>query len=865
MGEKTALAALYVDGDTEMLEDTANSLERKSSQLRLRTASSGEKALHALRTTDIDCIVSEYDLPDTDGLSLLESVRDEFPRVPFILFTDAGNEEIASRAISAGVTDYFRKEFSPEQYAVLANRIENVVRSSTTEDALQESEERYRTVVEGSHDAVYIYQDDRFIFVNQRACEITGYTEAELRGINVWSLVHPDDHERLRAIAVNRMDGTHDVSTYDARFLTKDGETRYGNFSVRETTYEGRTATIGSVRDVTERKRTEARLKALIEHSHDLVTLIDEGGIIRYESPSVERLGYDPDDLVGETAFDYIHPDDRAHVVETFYRAVENPEISPTITYRFRHADGSWRYLETTGENHVATADVEGLVLNSRDVTELLGMREEHEEILARMTDAFLALDDDWRFTFVNERAEEILNRTAPEVLGEIIWDVFPEAADTAFHDSYEEAMRTQEPSTFEAYFEQYGSWYEATVYPSSNGVSVYLRDVTERKDREETLEALHNATRTLMQAESTASTSEIAVRVARDVLGLPMTAIWEYDDTTPRLVARTKEHRTAHNGSVPSFDREAAVKTYRTGEPVGSNDRSADDTSKVYVPLGTRGVITFGAEELDDFDVYYAQLLAANTAAALDRAEREDERKAHQRELERQNVRLEEFASVVSHDLRNPLNVAKGYLDLYRSTDEEDHLDRVENAHERMANLVGDVLTLARQGRTVSETEPVYGWTIAMNAWGSVETGSATLDSSWTATIDADESRLQRLFENLFRNAVEHGHPDVTVRVGELDGIAGDGGLQQGGPTGRTTPATTDHGFFVEDDGPGIPESEREEVFESGYSTGERGTGLGLTIVRQIAEAHGWQVSLDEAAGGGTRFEFTGVELVSE
>jgi PAS domain S-box-containing protein len=865
MGEKPPLAVLYVDGDTEMLDHAATSLERESDQLRLRIASSGEKALRTLRTTDINCVVSEYELPDTNGLSLLESVRKEFPGVPFVLFTEAGNEEIASRAISAGVTDYFQKDSSTEQYAVLATRIENAVRSSMTEDALQESEERYRTVVEGSHDAVYIYQDDCFAFVNERACEITGYTEEELSGINVWSLVHPDDHERVQAIATNRMHGTHDVSTYDARFRTKDGETRYGNFSVREITYEGRTATIGSVRDVTERKRTEARLKALIEHSHDLVTLIDEQGIIQYESPSVERLGYDPDELVGEAAFDYIHPDDRPHVVETFYRAVENPEISPTITYRFRHADGSWRYLETTGENHVTTVDVEGLVLNSRDVTELLGMKEEHEEILARMTDAFLALDDDWRFTFVNKRAEEILNRTAPEILGEVIWDVFPEAGDTAFHESYEEAMRTQEPSTFEAYFEQYDSWYEATVYPSSNGVSVYLRDVTQRKNREATLEALHNATRTLMQAESTASVSEIAVRVARDVLDLPITAIWEDDDTTLRLIARTEEHRTAYGESIQAFDREATVETYETGETVIRSIHLADNTSVAHVPLGTRGVITFGAEELDDFDVYYAQLLAANTAAALDCSEREDERKAYQQELERQNVRLEEFASVVSHDLRNPLNVAKGYLDMYRSTGEEDHLSRVENAHERMANIVNDVLTLARQGRTVSETEPVSGWTITMNAWGSVETGSATLDSLWTATINADESRLQQLLENLFRNAIEHGQPDVTVRVGKLDGIAGDGGLQQERPTGSTNAATTDHGFFVEDDGPGIPESSREAVFESGYSTGESGTGLGLTIVRQIAEAHGWQVSLDESARGGTQFEFTGVELATK
>ncbi|GKZ15990.1 hypothetical protein HAL_38710 [Haladaptatus sp. T7] len=865
MGETPPIVVLYVNDDTEMLDRAATFLERESKQLRLRTATSGEEALCTLRADDIHCLVSEYVLPGMDGVSLLESVREGFPTLPFILFTDAGSETVAGRAISAGVTDYLQKEASTEQYAVLAERIETAVDSTDTEDALQESEERYRTVVEGGHDAVYIYQDDHFTFVNERACEMTGYGGDELRGLNVWSLVHSDDHERVRTIAENRLRGTHDVSTYDARFTTKDGETRYGNFSVRETTYEGRTATIGSVRDVTDRKRTEARLKALIEHSHDLVTLVDDRGIIRYESPSVERLGYDPDELVGEPALEYIHPADRSHVADTFSRTLENPEVSPTITYRFRHADGSWRYLETAGENHIATVDVEGVVLNSRDVTEHVRMKEAHEDILARMTDAFLALDDDWRFTFVNERAEELLNRTAPEIIGDVIWDEFPEAVDSAFYHGYRDAMRTQEPTTFEAYFPPYDRWYEANAYPSADGLSVYLRDVTERKNRETTLEELHNATRTLMQAESIAAVSDIAVRVARDVLGLPVTAIWQCEDATPRLIARTAEHRTAYGESVSASDRRATVETYETGETVTRETRIEGAESEAFVPLGARGVITFGAERLDEFDIYYAQLLAANTAAALDRAEREDERREHQWELERQNERLEEFASVVSHDLRNPLNVAQGYLDMYRATADEDHLSRIERAHDRMVNIVDDVLTLARQGRTVSETRAVSGLAVTTNAWGSVETGTATLDASWTATISADGSRLQQLLENLFRNAVEHGQSDVTVRVGTLDSIAGDGGMQRDRPTSTTNEAATDRGFFVEDDGPGIPESSREAVFESGYSTGEQGTGLGLPIVRQIAEAHGWRVSLGEAESGGARFEFTGVELADE
>ncbi|WP_076432005.1 PAS domain S-box protein [Haladaptatus litoreus] len=896
MSDTSPIVVLHVDDDHSLLDLTKTFLEGESEQLRIHTATSSEAALSVLRETAIDCIVSDYEMPEMDGLELLDVVREEYPELPFVLFTSAGSEEIASRAISAGVTDYIEKEITSDGCAVLANRIENAVHTYRTENALRESEERYRTVVEGSHDAIYIYQDNRFAFVNERVCEITGYDAEELRGMNVWTLLHPADHERIKEIAASRKRGNHSVSTYEAKFKTKDDDVRYGDFSVRRTSYDGKPATIGTVRDVTDRKRSERRLQALIEHSQDIVTLIDETGIIRYESPSVSRLGYDMDDLLGELAFDYIHPDDRQHVMETFYRALEDPTVTPTITYRFQHADGSWNYLETTGENHLTDPAVEGLVLNSRDVTELRRMKEERNEILARMTDAFLALDDEWRFTYLNRRAEQILRRTAPEIIGENIWELFPETVDSFFYEGFREAMRTQEPTTFEGYYEPLDGWFEANVYPSDNGVSIYLRDVTERKNREETLESLHDSTRELMQAETSADVSELAVTIATDVLELPVTGIWQHENDEFRLAARTEMHREEYGTGVSISDRRATLEAFEADETIirreqedgevregeedgeeweerdGEEEREEEwenetesKKSEAFVPLGSRGVMAFGGDELDDFDVYYAQLLAANTAAALDRAEREDERKANQRELERQNERLEEFANLVSHDLRNPLNVAQGYLDLYRATEESEHLARVDNAHERMAGIVKDVLTLARQGQTVSETKPVYGSEITTNAWASVETGSATLDVSWETTIDADASRLQQVLENLFRNAIEHAGSDVAVTVGELNAV-GEGKVGRntsGAGTARSVSSIdSGAGFYVEDDGPGIPESSRESVFETGYSTAETGTGFGLTIVKQIAEAHGWNVSLRKGETGGTRFEFTGVEL---
>ncbi|MFB6074782.1 MAG: ATP-binding protein [Haloarculaceae archaeon] len=215
-------------------------------------------------------------------------------------------------------------------------------------------------------------------------------------------------------------------------------------------------------------------------------------------------------------------------------------------------------------------------------------------------------------------------------------------------------------------------------------------------------------------------------------------------------------------------------------------------------------------------------------------------ERKEYEERLKRQNERLDEFASVVSHDLRNPLNVASGRLALAREECDSDALDAVARAHDRMAALIEDLLTLAREGETITDPESVALATTVEASWRDVETADATLVVEAARTIQADRRRLRQLLENLLRNAIEHGGPDVTVTVGDLD-----------------------DGFYVADDGPGIPESDREAVFAAGHSTTEDGTGFGLNIVREIADAHGWAVAVTESDDGGARFEFTGVTVV--
>jgi signal transduction histidine kinase len=216
-------------------------------------------------------------------------------------------------------------------------------------------------------------------------------------------------------------------------------------------------------------------------------------------------------------------------------------------------------------------------------------------------------------------------------------------------------------------------------------------------------------------------------------------------------------------------------------------------------------------------------------------------EQRRRERELERQNERLDRFASVLSHDLRNPLNVATGRTELVRETGEVRHAEDVEQALDRIESIIDEMLTLTREGQAVESVEPVPLETVASAAWETVDTGAGRLTVETSHRIEADRERTVRLFENLFRNSVEHAGPDVTVTVGELD-----------------------DGFYVADDGPGIPPEDRERVLEYGYTSDTEGTGLGLSIVTSIADAHGWTVTVTESERGGARFEFRGVDVVS-
>jgi PAS domain S-box-containing protein len=309
----------------------------------------------------------------------------------------------------------------------------------------------------------------------------------------------------------------------------------------------------------------------------------------------------------------------------------------------------------------------------------------------------------------------------------------------------------------------------------------------------------------------------------------------------------------------VPEADREAVREKNRE---MMINDGSA--TSLEGYLVGRDGVERYGlyATAAVRFDGRDALVVIARDIT--DRKEREETLRAR-------NQRLEEFAAVVSHDIRTPLSTATAHVEQARdqAAGETPNLDAAAAAHERMDDITADLLELARQGRSVDDPQEVLLSVVADEARAAaygdtgptaggtaagvapVEAERADLDAAAPGTprltvesdgpVPADPGRLVELLENLFVNADEHGAA-TRVRVGTIPGED-----PEHGPVG----------FYVEDDGTGIPADERDRVFESGYTTSDAGTGFGLAIVSRVAEAHGWRVSLAEGRDGGARFEF--------
>lgn len=178
-GEGSAVRVLVVDDDPEVADTTATFLERSVEAIEAVAEPTVSAGLERLSEGTFDCVVSDYRMPDDDGIEFLERVRETDPELPFVLYTGEGSDEVANEAITKGATDYIRREIGVTQYTVLANRITDAVEQYRNRRELR----RYRTLAETVPDGVFVLDAaGRMACVNERWARTVGYDRAALEG-----------------------------------------------------------------------------------------------------------------------------------------------------------------------------------------------------------------------------------------------------------------------------------------------------------------------------------------------------------------------------------------------------------------------------------------------------------------------------------------------------------------------------------------------------------------------------------------------------------------------------------------------------------------------------------------------------------
>jgi len=482
------------------------------------------------------------------------------------------------------------------------------------------------------------------------------------------------------------------------------------------------------------------------------------------------------------------------------------------------------------------------------DVTHYLGYlvditeREERERALERTERRFDAifedpnilvglLEPDGTVLDINQTAMEYIDADLDEVTGEPFWET-PWWGEGDEVREWTERAASGEYVNFEADLtrpdgQQYTleGFFRPVTDDDGEVVSIIVsdRDVSARREYERQLVESERRYRTLAEA-------------------FPNGLVTLYDEDLHYALAAG---RAFEELPVSPEDLEGRTPDEAWGEDVGDAIEPAFEAAldgeeeSVEVSYAGREWLVHAVPITDERgDVFAGMTMAQNVTEQKEREQKLEETVA---KLEESNERLESFASMLAHELRNPVTIGQIYSQQLPAESESyaKAVEYVTEGFDRIEEMIDVMLVLTRGREAVGERTPIDLPAMAQEVWGDVDGSEATLDVELDHTIRADETYVRHLLQNLLENAIQHGRRDVTIRVGDLPS-----------------------GFYVEDDGPGIPEEERDAVFEAGYTTaaGQGGTGLGLAFVRELADVYEWDCAVTESDSGGARFEFTDV-----
>lgn len=917
---------LHIDDNERFLRLTERQLEAVSPDLHVETISNPENTLEKLQETRFDCILCDYQMPRIDGIDVLRQIREKYPNIPFILLTSKGSEDVASQAISENATDYIKKGGTRADYQLIVNRIENAVSKRRAEEEREKAFERMA-------DAYFKIDNNwRFTYTNENAAEILDRPREQIIGENIWEL-YPEAREGMTIYEkYHEAMETQETMNFEEYLPSQD---RWMNVYV----YPSEDGLSVYLRDITERIQYERQLEQyqrIVETTEEMLYILDaKGNVTWINQETVDRLGYSREEMIGRNASEFVASTSAS--IEEIREKLESGEKSPLIEGELLTSSGEKIAVEgrfTPYESEDGEMGRMGVIREITERKERARELEQREKALQTITDGVYILDDERRFVFVNDAFIDITGYTYDEIIGSTP-ALVAEAETIHVMDRKQDELSGENPV---GVAELNLNLADGTHLPVEirfthfqsedieNGRIGVVRDISERKRREKETEQYRALTQAASEAIITIDEHSIiqsANPAVEDILGYTpdeiegkplmmlmssgmkerhIKGIQQYLQTGEKNVdwsyiefpGQHKDGSEVMLGiSISEFEYDG--ERYFTGiareitrrketehqlnqyrevvETIQDGVYAVDEKSRfIMVNSSLSEMLGYTKDELlgehvskihsidEDARKMSEEILERNLDVAKIKNELKTKggdkipvetrfvpfriedgvygRTGVVRDISdrtEREKRLKRFGEIISHDLKNPLLIAQGSLELLQDSGHDEDFERLENSLQKIANMVEDLQLITLTSGEI-ETEEISLESVFEEAYrlSDVEPAYSVEDMR----LEAGRTSLIRLLTNLITNSVAHNEEPVQIEVGPLE---------------------NGNGFYYQDDGDGIPDERREEVFEYGFTTSKTGSGLGLPIVKRIVEVNDWEIELTDSETGGARFNIVG------